>query len=702
MKNGRSADSTQNDPAFPPRAKAGSLIAAALAAALSAWSPAVMAADIYVDSTLSANCTSGNYSAANRDCSGSDGDAYNTLQAVVWGTDGTDPAMQVGDTVILRGGTYTESYGGTSSTGGAAMQISLLLSGSGWSPGSYSTIRSYPDEWAILDGGNGAAGHYFTLGFGSLSSGDMATYTLSYWVFERLEVVGGSSSGIAVNGGPVRIRYCHIHDNGFGPNGDNNRSGILLGRPNGSTIEYSFIENNAGDGDNNKAQVTFYSDYHYAQYDIDHATRQNIIRYNLFGPGSYAGFKNKASQKLTGYDSDMYDHPCAEEETTYRSYGDKIHHNLFLGLSAYGILAHQDYQQIYQNILEDCDIASEDGGNNWAHLRTSWYNNTVINGLVKQTIGRNQSCSMFAGGWFMANNIIDLGNVEDYSPTVGIYVMQCGGTGCEETGGEQYIWDDTRVDCNLLHSPDSQTQHYGYSASYNHKATKWVDTASFNAARSTTNYTNSDSGLFIGDSGADRFIADHAFVVSGSATVGDGGCFGAHPYLTNVTIPSFLGATNPDDHDWVDGVLSDVSSVAWLCSNTQDRDANDDPTWIEGGTGPVPCGDLGGQCCGVNEVCEGGQMHESSDCGLGCCVGGTCTTASVDGGVDSGPDGLDSGAVQSDASVIEPSSSKDGGCNCVHAPFGGSTPGVESLVLLLLLLLGAARHERRCDHDRRF
>ncbi len=56
---------------------------------------------IYVDPQLSANCTS-NYSIQNRNCSGSDGDAYPSLQAAA-------DVATAGTLVIIRGGTYNSN-----------------------------------------------------------------------------------------------------------------------------------------------------------------------------------------------------------------------------------------------------------------------------------------------------------------------------------------------------------------------------------------------------------------------------------------------------------------------------------------------------------------------------------------------------------------------------------------------------------------
>lgn len=60
-----------------------------------------LASTIYIDGTLGGNCT-GTYSINNRACSGTDGNAYNTVSGGVG-------AASAGDTILLRAGTYSLS-----------------------------------------------------------------------------------------------------------------------------------------------------------------------------------------------------------------------------------------------------------------------------------------------------------------------------------------------------------------------------------------------------------------------------------------------------------------------------------------------------------------------------------------------------------------------------------------------------------------
>ena len=102
---------------------------------------------IFVDRLLASDCLD-NYSAAYRDCSGSDGDAYNTI------AEGVNAAYP-GDTVFMMGSTDPNSpdavYNVT--TNGITTRRSGL-------PGQRITMRSYPGHTVIIQGDGGDAGIY--------------------------------------------------------------------------------------------------------------------------------------------------------------------------------------------------------------------------------------------------------------------------------------------------------------------------------------------------------------------------------------------------------------------------------------------------------------------------------------------------------------------------------------------------------------
>lgn len=87
-------------------------------------------ASFYVDGILGTDCTSGNYSITNRNCTGSDGNAYNNVNDVL--------ALEAaGDTTYFRTGTHTDPNS----------DVALAASGTSDNP---ITWRNYPGEAPIL------------------------------------------------------------------------------------------------------------------------------------------------------------------------------------------------------------------------------------------------------------------------------------------------------------------------------------------------------------------------------------------------------------------------------------------------------------------------------------------------------------------------------------------------------------------------
>ncbi len=90
----------------------------------------------YTDKNLIADCNSGNYSIANRSCTGADGNAYNTIQEAV------NAANIAGDIIYVRSGMYVEA-------------ISMKASGSA---NNYIVLQGYNNEIVIIQPGTGNVG----------------------------------------------------------------------------------------------------------------------------------------------------------------------------------------------------------------------------------------------------------------------------------------------------------------------------------------------------------------------------------------------------------------------------------------------------------------------------------------------------------------------------------------------------------------
>lgn len=91
----------------------------------------------YVDGQLGSDCTSGNYSVAKRNCTGSDGNAYNTIAEIA-----NSGSLHPGDTILIRSGTYTEAR--TIGTYPASHYV--IHPAVNGTSGNYITIQNYPNE----------------------------------------------------------------------------------------------------------------------------------------------------------------------------------------------------------------------------------------------------------------------------------------------------------------------------------------------------------------------------------------------------------------------------------------------------------------------------------------------------------------------------------------------------------------------------
>ena len=519
---------------------------------------------LYVDNRLTHNCASYDPQAGRGDaaCGTGSSRAYRKIQDAI-------NAMNTGDTIYIRGGAYHETNPSTN----CMIDIPTSKNGDSWQEGHYSTLASYPGEWAVIDG-QSSAPKGVVLGHKGMSD---YNDELHYWKFELLEITGGCSPGdddqggaaLWLPGGPFIVRFCYFHDN-WDDSELNNPSAITTYRLHDSIIEFNYFKHNACSCASNCGQLTMYSDYKasWDQVDINHAIHRNIIRYNLFdGGGAAYGFKNKAQQILG---------PIDESNLAYKEYGDKIHHNIFLNHCRAGVEVDQSYIQVYNNIF-DGDAIWRGEYNQKFRLYVTIYNNTILNGYYISWGARG---GQFNPKEFLLNNILDnspVGNDESRSMTFGPY------------SSAPVDVSDLVIQHNYWYRPQGTEAHLNIAHQLNGSSSKCNNftVSLFDKEYGYTNYMKSSSEssdkLMEGSYGAEKYITRSEHIVSSGVTIGNGGIGTNHPYLSGVKIPSYLGATNPNDHEWVHGVLDQVSDPAWLASQTAE------PRWVEGhGGGQVP------------------------------------------------------------------------------------------------------------------
>ena len=537
--------------------------------------PAWAGGDIYVATT--GNDTTGN---------GSIGTPYATIaKAITAITDSNG-----GWNIILRSGTYnvTGITIGVADTGVDAGSDGVIDS-------TWNTMRSYPGEWAIIDGQNSCNNN---TGSAIRNSGyDHAVGTVSSdfaqaWAFERLEITNASdnstvASGLWWNGGPFIARYLYVHDcNVSGSSGLPTGIGGCSWRD--ATVEYNYCADNGAttiDGNiANSSQMSIHAAWEYngGTVDTGWCMKNNTIRYNyLYTSRRTSGILVKGSERI----EDTRD----GSDSTYETWGDDIHHNIIIGGTGEGagLRYMQDYVQVYKNIVAPYGSAERTAGICVKRLASAGvhnnilqpvvYNNTIVGGALGITNNwkYNEGDS---SAWWCYNNVLD-GQPGDWAR-------------CAISMNDEY--DSLPAEYTYSTVDDVIDRNYFYrntKASGKRIAIGWdqaggsyfYTTAQYEAIASGVDLFNRDTQdeedtLFVGTSGADRYRTRSAHNLNETGdTVGASGIGGDHPYLSGVTIPSYIGATDPLDDDWVAGVLS-------LATYTNLRDAvnGSDPSWIEG------------------------------------------------------------------------------------------------------------------------
>ena len=505
-------------------------------------------------------------------------------------------SMQAGDYLYLRNGTYHE--------------IGIYLGSNFWSGRSnaWYTIKSYPGEWAVVDGQHNISNNVVQEEVNSWGEelnvfrGTSQGGRMGYIKFENMEITGGgldiddpqypvSGAAINIRGGPFVFRRLYIHDN-YGKD-NNNAAGLRLG--NGvcnSIIEYChFKANSQVKDDPNEpgvrttsiANVLIFADYAYENpvtlYREDTgyctATFGNEIRYNLFEADSgrediftNVGFKQKGMQRLTGYTYADQQNPAdaPPNNDSFMSLGDKIHHNIFINHTV-GIEIDQDYAQVYNNILV---MKKRPGPNNAIQGRDEnsdrrgpfdlvVYNNLIkgngVKGIVHHPVPDGWSGDVPYVKAYIYNNILDNVSGDYDSEDISVESDQVSASG-------GYPLQDIKLSRNYFYNPPDSKIIYIYHTKYN----KTEIEATPSADMVFVSHSSPDNPLYItaGDY-AIKIRQDH---VLGNGKISNAGIGGPHPYLDGVTLPSYIGPCPDSNCSWVDEVLS-LSDISNLMEHTK-------------------------------------------------------------------------------------------------------------------------------------
>jgi len=294
---------------------------------------------IYVDNSLTEDCN-GNYSIANRDCSGSDGDAYNTPQEAA-------DIVEPGDTVYFRQGTYVQS-----NLNYEARVMTVLRSGTVDNP---ITFKNYNNEEVVLSGMRpGDYGHRYAVVFGIVPySIDISGQGVQNIIIDGL-IFEGSRRGGLVIAGPVNryasaenptenviVRNCIFRNNNQSPpdNTDAGNGLLTRGKLVNVLIENCEAYNNFGSGIVLGANGFMGSDdWHSPEPDDDMSAPQycivrNCLLYNNShptAPGNTDGLSGSHTYKCTFANNVVFNN-SDDGIDSYASIGSTIRDNIVFG-----------------------------------------------------------------------------------------------------------------------------------------------------------------------------------------------------------------------------------------------------------------------------------------------------------------------------------------------------------------------------------
>ncbi len=307
------------------------------------------AGTLYADINLSSNCTSGNYSIANRNCTGTNGNAYKMVKDAI-------AAAAVGDTLLVRGGTYRE----------IVIQSTSPVRSSSFEFNKSMTIKGYSSETATLTYDPNNLPHE------DAEKGPIIKVPASGVTIENLTIIGTYSLGdnptldtdinIWTDSANITIRNNKILQ--FGHCG-------VKGTLPGLILEHNEIANGG------------FTSRDHGIYTYDQTATPKIIRYNNF-------------HNIGGYGIQIYGY-C----TYYQVYNNLIHDN-----NEGGIVIAGDHISILNNSIyhNGQTSTSQWGGQG----RLNFFHTGLFSIVVKNNIIWNNAAANLNTG---PDNLTQVGNI---------------------------------------------------------------------------------------------------------------------------------------------------------------------------------------------------------------------------------------------------------------------------------------------------
>jgi parallel beta-helix repeat protein len=260
----------------------------------------------YVDGNLTSDCKSGNYNKAKRNCSGSDGNAFNTIQEAC-------NVVSAGDFVYVRGGIYNDDVDLTTS-GTASQRI---------------VFQAYSGENPVVDGSG-------------IHDNKLVRIGGSYIIWDGIDVRDGANKGLYMHGNYGIVRNIETYNNGH--------SGIFIDVCHNVLVEYNKAHDNGWNGidvmESNNVTVRYNTAYNQR----NHMGIQAVSNHLKLWPTGNLIYNNEVYNNINGIYWAHNRNGKIYNNVIYKNRDNGISFNY---MTPVGPVTYNAYVKIYNNTIVD-------------------------------------------------------------------------------------------------------------------------------------------------------------------------------------------------------------------------------------------------------------------------------------------------------------------------------------------------------------